>query len=100
MKRDSLQYQIRSVTDGKRGTWLLLFPTLLKMTTQDLQMVLDWPTQKFTNKVERFMWLVNYHQMFIKDYGKREISLYQRTGRQTFHWDADQESAFSDLKAA
>ncbi len=70
------------------------------MTNQDLQTVLDWPTPKCTKDVERFLGLVNYHRMFLKDYAKRAVPLYQLTGKQTFHWDAEQDSAFADLKAA
>ncbi len=70
------------------------------MTTPDIQTVLDWPTPKCTKDVERFLGLVNYHRMFIKDYAKQAVPLYQLTGKQPFHWDAEQESAFADLKTA
>ena len=70
----------------------------LQLTNETVAVVLDWPKQKCTRDVERFLGLVNYHRLFLKDLVKVAVPLYERTGKQKFRWKEEQEEAFKGIK--
>ena len=80
------------------GRWV--GPSGLELTDEHIKTVQDWPKPTSSKDVERFLGLVNYHRMFIKDYSKKAAPLYKITGKKDYVWGSDQDNAFRDLKWA
>ncbi|MCU7901933.1 MAG: DDE-type integrase/transposase/recombinase [Candidatus Thiodiazotropha sp. (ex Lucinoma aequizonata)] len=72
----------------------------LEMAQRDIKVVQQWPVPKCTKDVERFLGLVNYHRVFIKDFAGLAVPLYQITGKKKYTWGDEQEAAFVSLKEA
>jgi transposase InsO family protein len=63
-----------------------------------IEVVLNWPRPNKCEEVQRFMGLVNYHRMFIKDFARLSVPLYKVTKKNTYVWGEEQEAAFQTLK--
>ena len=61
--------------------------------------VIDWPTPTNTKEVERFLGLVNYHRVFLKNCAETVGPLYGLTGKHEFRWEAEHQSAFDEVKS-
>ncbi|KAK6181976.1 hypothetical protein SNE40_009751 [Patella caerulea] len=51
-----------------------------------------------TREAESFLGFANYHRTFIKHFAEKAFPLYQITGKKTFVWGPEQQSAFDKLK--
>ncbi|XP_041466120.1 uncharacterized protein LOC121416727 [Lytechinus variegatus] len=72
--------------------------TGIHLRAEHVQAVQSWPVPKNTREVERFLGLVNYHRVFLKDYAKVAAPLYALTGKQAFKWDEAHQCAFESIK--
>ena len=70
----------------------------LQLTSGNIDAVINWPTPKNSTEVERFLGLVNYHRLFLKDLAKEAVPLYRITSKKTFVWGSEQEQAFKKIK--
>ncbi|XP_048251534.1 uncharacterized protein LOC125379302 [Haliotis rufescens] len=78
----------------------IISPGQIQINVEDLTVVKDWPTPRTTREVESFLGLANYHRVFIKDYAKMAVPLYNITGKKPFNWGREQQEAFEELKEA
>lgn len=58
------------------------------------------PITTCTKVVEIVCGFAYYHRNFIKDFAKKTVPLYACTGKNRFHWDGEQQSAFGEVKFA
>ena len=72
----------------------------LAMSSQNVQVIHDWPVPTCSKDVERFLGLANYHRSFVKDFSKRAEPLYRLVGKGKFQWTDREQEAFEDLKRA
>ena len=72
--------------------------TGLHLKAEQVEAVQNWPVPQRTRDVERFLGLVNYHRMFLKDYARVAAPLYALTGKQVFRWEEIHQEAFEALK--
>ena len=70
----------------------------VSLKPEHVQAVRDWPEPRTTKQVEKFLGLVNYHRVFIKDYASVAVPLYRITGKHEFHWGPEQQEAFDHVK--
>ncbi|XP_063952099.1 uncharacterized protein LOC135153446 [Lytechinus pictus] len=72
--------------------------TGIHLRAEHVQAVQSWPVPKNTREVERFLGLVNYHRVFLKNYAKVAAPLYALTGKQPFKWEEAHQCAFESIK--
>ena len=72
----------------------------MEMSSEDCSVVSEWPVPQNAKEVERFLGLANYHRIFVKDFARIAVPLYQITGKQEFQWGDAQADAFEFLKNA
>ncbi|XP_048246357.1 uncharacterized protein LOC125377354 [Haliotis rufescens] len=76
----------------------IISPGQIQINEEDLTVVKDWPIPRTTREVESFLGLANYHRVFIKDYAKMAVPLYNIMGKKPFDWGSEQQEAFEELK--
>ena len=70
----------------------------IEIGTSYTDTVANWPTPKCSKDVEKFLGFVNYHRMFIKNLAQLATPLYGLTGRHSFKWEVEQQTAFDSIK--
>jgi hypothetical protein len=70
----------------------------LSMAEKDIKVVQNWETPQCSKDVQRFMGLVNYHRMFVKNFAEMSEPLYRNVGKDKFKWEEEQQNAFDVLK--
>ena len=72
--------------------------TGLHLKTEQIQAIQSWPVPESTREVERFLGLVNYHRIFLRNYAKVAAPLYSLTGKHAFKWEDVHQHAFEAIK--
>ena len=71
----------------------------LKMDTEKVKAILDWPAPTNVKEVQSFIGLCNYYRLFIKDFAKIANPIHKLTRKNVpFVWGKDQQKAFDKLK--
>ena len=85
----------------KTGTvaWTQTVPSVVSVTNDHVQCVLDWPRPNTALQVSKFTGFVNYHSEFIQVLAETMKLLYTLTKpRAPFEWTESCEHAFQQLK--
>ena len=70
----------------------------LHLKDEHIAAVVNWPVPSNAKEVERFLGLVNYHRIFLKGFAETVGPLYGLTGKNTFIWEDEHQSAFDQVK--
>ena len=70
----------------------------LHLKDEHIRDVVNWPTPANSKDVERFLGLVNYHRIFLRDFADTVGPLYGLTGKQSFQWNPEHQHAFDKIK--
>ena len=71
----------------------------LHLKQQHIQAVLEWPRPTSIQELQRFLGLVNYHRLFLKNCAEIADPLYALTSKKrAFIWEEHHQQAFEELK--
>jgi len=95
IKLEKCKWKVRKV--GFLG--VMIGPDGIKMEEEKVKGVLDWPTPKCVNDVQKFLELANYYHQFIEGFTSIAKSLQNMVKKdQKWDWTEKQEKAFRELK--
>ncbi|XP_068098242.1 uncharacterized protein [Hyperolius riggenbachi] len=71
----------------------------IKMDSQKVSAILDWPAPKDKKGVQRFIGFANFYRRFIKNFSAVVAPITQLTkAHQRFNWTSEAQAAFDKLK--
>ena len=71
----------------------------IKMKTEYLAKIRDWPTPRTTKELNQFLGLISYYKEFIRDFGILTNEMNTQRRKKTLEWTDTMEKKFMELKS-
>jgi len=95
VKPEKCEWKVKEV--GFLG--VVIGPDGIKMESEKVRGVLEWPAPKCVKDVQKFLGLVNYYRRFLKDFVEIARPMHRLVQKQEkWNWGGEQEEAFRRLK--